>query len=465
MYACLHLPASAGGSSRCEDLLHLALEFSPVAEQTSDDTIVFSISALEKLFGTPHRLASEISRYGYERKLNANLAIAANPDTAILVARYCSGVTFVAPGREPDRLGSFVLSEFEHNAAVDPALLELLDRWGVKTFADLAALPEKGVAERLGAPGVYLRNLALGRIHRPLRIAAEETKYEEQVQLDYPVDNIEPLLFLFGRVLSGLCAKLRAQSQAARVLKLELSLESTKGADARRHTARKLIGPLGGAADTAPVLRESLQSQQKFACQLEFPVPLDDGRSMLKILQLHLERHPPPARVTGFVLQLAPADPRRVQSGLFLPPTPAPDKLEITISRIAGMVGEENVGSPELLDTHRPDAFRLRPLVADTFPARFQTDAGFSLKLALRIFRPALFARVRIAQARPREVIATGVGGKVIEAAGPWRTSGDWWTDSPWARDEWDVELSDGALYRIYCESKTKDWYVQAVYD
>jgi protein ImuB len=129
------------------------------------------------------------------------------------------------------------------------------------------------------------------------------------------------------------------------------------------------------------------------------------------------------------------------------------------------MVGDENVGSPELLNTHRPDAFRLRSLVVDAFPARFESSASTSLKLALRIFRPALSARVRIAQARPREVIASGVVGKVIEAAGPWRTSGDWWTETPWARDEWDVELNDGALYRIYCESKTKDWYVQAVYD
>ncbi|MGA8594105.1 MAG: hypothetical protein WB676_05115 [Bryobacteraceae bacterium] len=450
MYACLHLPPSAGGSSRREDLFRLALEFSPAVEQTSDDTVVFSIAALERLFGTPYRLASEISRYGYERRLNANLAIAANPDTAVLVARHLSGVTFVAPGREADRLGSFVLSEFQHNDALDPALLELLDRWGVKSFGDLAALPEKGVVERLGAPGLYLRNLALGRIHRPLRIVAEETKYEEQVQLDYPVDSFEPLLFLFGRTLSSLCKKLRSQSQAARVLDVQLflSAETSFGTSGAEGPARAKAHP--------PAC---------FGCRLEFPVPLDDSRSMLKILQLHLERHGPQAPVTGFVLQLDPVDPRRVQGGLFLPPTPAPDKLQITIARIAGMVGEENVGSPELMDTHRPDAFCLRPLIADTLPARFEASAGSSLKLALRIFRPALSARVRILHARPKEVIASGVEGKVVEAAGPWRTSGDWWTESPWARDEWDVELSDGALYRIYCESKTMDWYVQAVYD
>lgn len=436
MYACLHVPASAGGPARQVDLLALALEFSPAVEQTSPDTVVFSITPLEKLFGTPHQLASEIARYGHERKLTANLALAANPDTSVLLARNFSGVTFVAPGLEAEKLGSIILAElFLHDNPVPPVVLESLERWGLKTCEDLAALPEKGVVERLGAAGLYLRNLALGQVNRPLRVIAEETKYEGQTQLDYPLDTLEPLLFLFGRTLSELCVKLRAQSQAARLLHAKLLLSQT---------------------DTHKDL--------EFHCELEFPVPLDDSRSMLKLLQLHLERHGPQAPVIGFVLQIEPVDPRRVQSGLFLPATPAPDKLLITMARIAGMVGEENVGSPELLNTHRPDAFRLRPLVLDDrLPAPGNSPA--SLRLALRLFRPALSARVRTTAMRPKDVTASGVEGRVVEAAGPWRTSGDWWTEAPWARDEWDVELSDGALYRIYCESKNKDWYVQAVYD
>ena len=90
------------------------------------------------------------------------------------------------------------------------------------------------------------------------------------------------------------------------------------------------------------------------------------------------------------------------------------------MARIAAMVGQENVGSPELLNTHRPDAFCLRPLVVDD-ASRYQTALNSSLKLALRIFRPALYARVRIIETRPKEVIAPGVEGRVIEAAGPWR--------------------------------------------
>jgi protein ImuB len=421
MYACLHWPEGSP-----EALLDLALEFSPYVEQTDGDTVLFCIDPLRKLLGSPYQIASEISRAGYERKLQANLAIASNPNTAILLARSLRGVTLVPPGEEKRKLAPLSLAAL----TTDEAMLDLLLRWGVRTCEDLTALPEAGVAERLGPGGVYLRNLALGVIHRPLRILAETTQYERRVELEHPIALLEPLLFLFSGALTEICSLLRSQSRAARLLETCLDLEG----------------------------------KPTYRAVLEFPVPLTEHRTMLKLLQLHCERHPPEAPIVALHLRVEPVEPRRVQGGLFLPATPVPDKLQITLARIAGMVGEENVGTPQRLNTHRPDAFRMMAL-------NFQPDVvvdmpqGEVLRLVIRLFRPALEARVRLVEITPKNVAAAGVRGVVVRSAGPWKTSGEWWAETAWSREEWDVALDDGGLYRIYQESQTRDWFVQGVYD
>jgi protein ImuB len=423
MYACLYCPQSGP-----EALLDLALEFSPYVEQTNAETVLFCIDPLRKLLGSPYQIASDISRAGFERKMQANLAIASNPDTAILLGRHIRGVTLVPPGEEAHKLAPLPLAAL----TLDTAMLDILRRWGLKTCEDLALLPEAGVAERLGPGGVYLRNLALGVIHRPLQIQAETSNYERRVELEHPIALLEPLLFLFSAALTELCALLRSQSRAARLLAVNLDLEA----------------------------------KPPYRAVLEFPVPVTDHRTMLKLLQLHLERHSPDAQITAFQLRIEPVEPRRVQSGLFLPATPLPDKLQITLARIAGMVGEENVGSPMRLNTHRPDAFRLASLNLQQSDGFIDgSPQGEVLRLVIRIFRPALEARVRLVELAPKDVFAPGVKGTVMRSAGPWKTCGEWWAETAWSREEWDVALDDGGLYRIYQECQTRGWFVQGIYD
>jgi len=88
------------------------------------------------------------------------------------------------------------------------------------------------------------------------------------------------------------------------------------------------------------------------------------------------------------------------------------------------------------------------------------------VRLSFRCFRPPLAARVVITpQHRPARVEARGVKGGVVAVTGPWRTTGEWWAETEWARDEWDIGLDDGALYRLYREHRTNEWFVEGVYD
>ena len=81
-------------------------------------------------------------------------------------------------------------------------------------------------------------------------------------------------------------------------------------------------------------------------------------------------------------------------------------------------------------------------------------------------------AIVEVKQGWPTQISAWGkqrsVYGKVVDLAGPWRTTGDWWRDDSWARDEWDVtleRLGKQTLYRVYRELKTENWFVEGNYD
>jgi protein ImuB len=63
-------------------------------------------------------------------------------------------------------------------------------------------------------------------------------------------------------------------------------------------------------------------------------------------------------------------------------------------------------------------------------------------------------------------------GGAVVSCAGPWRTSGEWWAgqaapaaEAGWNRDEWDVALNDGAVYRIFRDRITDRWFIDAIVD
>jgi protein ImuB len=160
-------------------------------------------------------------------------------------------------------------------------------------------------------------------------------------------------------------------------------------------------------------------------------------------------------------LEAIPAKPRVVQNGLFVPLSPEPEKLELTLARLKAVVGEENVGTAEILDTHRPDAFAVKKFGVNH---GLNGSNGHKSSMALRIFRPVLESTVQLREGVPIWIAWHGVHGPVATASGPWRTSGDWWRPNTWDREEWDVEVRV-ALYRIYYDVHLDRWYAQGVYD
>ncbi|MEO7144912.1 MAG: hypothetical protein ABI165_15550 [Bryobacteraceae bacterium] len=413
MFACLF-----GNSPR---LPELAREFSPLVESAAE-AVVFSIAGLNRLIGSTHQIASEISRRGAEMGITANLAIASNPPAAVLAARNIAGVTIIPPGQEADTLAALPVEALRASAEVSLTLL----RWGIHTLGELAALPEMGLVERLGEEGSRLRRLALGQGDALLAIRPPASEYTARREFDDPVELLEPLLFAASAQLQELTRKLDDDGQATNRITVNLMLDAGE-----------------------------------FQRVIELPFPMRDARALLKQVQLSLEASPPPAAMTGIEIRLDPVEPRILQSGLFLPAAPEPEKLHLLLSRLKVLAGEDRVGSPEILNTHRPDAYRFRPCAFE--PSLPKDTARPHPRLAIRYFRPPPMARVILHEGRPRRLLSERVSGGIVQTAGPWRTSGDWWTDTAWSRDEWDAVLEDRGVYRIYCAAK--QWFLDGSYD
>jgi protein ImuB len=464
-------------------LLDCAQSFSPEVEDTSPGIALLNLAGLELLLGPLLKIARDLARRVSQAGLEANVAVAANPDAALLAARGFPGVTLIPEGREAERLGDLpvdvLLESFSSSSSFDAAetarWAETFDRWGIRKLRALAALPEVPVSERLGQHGLHLQRLARGAASRNLRVLEPRLIFAESVELEYPIVLLEPLAFLLNRMLEQVCARLRARALAAQELHLHLELAALR--------------TNGGASSTHALPRT-------FTRTLRLPVPMLDAKVFLKLLQLDLQAHPPGAPIVKIHLSADPARPRALQSGLFQPVFPEPEKLELTLARIAGIVGEGRVGAVELLDTHRENAFAVR-YFAPVEPAPVEPEVKQSGKkkdvsmpenerayeleenaqgkmsavIALRLFRPPLEANVTLREAKPvriRCLEREGIAGEIVWTAGPWRSSGDWSEQEGWSREEWDIAVAAGTglvLYRLVQDKLSGNWFVEGTYD
>src|SRR5208283_3263861 len=339
-------------------LLDCAQSFSPEVEDTSLGIVLLNLAGLEPLLGPLPKIARDLSRRVSQMGLEANIAVASNPDAALLAARGFPGVTLIPEGREAERLGDLpvdvLLESFSSNVEEATRWVETFDRWGIRKLRALAALPEVPVSERLGQRGIRLQKLARGAASRNLRVLEPRLIFAESVELEYPIVLLEPLAFLLNRMLEQICARLRGRALAVQELHLNLELAAAQTND---------------CASSERALPRTFS--RTFSRTLRLPAPMLDAKVFLKLLQLDLQAHPPGAPIVKIHLSAEPARPRAWQSGLFQPVFPEAEKLELTLARIAGIVGEDRVGSAELLDTHREGAFTMRHFApAETAPQK-----------------------------------------------------------------------------------------------
>jgi protein ImuB len=522
MFACLYTPptsASRGASSSAGEerdvsgLLDIARMVSPRVAARSRHQIVIDIDGLERLVGDPKAIGERLRQAAADRGIApVHVAVAGTCTAAMLLAAARAGVTVVAAGEEAAALALLPLrtlavlaeaiaststpistagvpspeSRLPRRSPEDsgrtkagvpsPDSLAVVARWGLRTLGELAALPSADLSERLGQDGIRWQRLARGEDTGPLVPALEEEPFEASLELEWPIAELEPLSFVLTRLLDPLCRRLEHRDRGAASLHLRLRL-----------VTRDL----------------HLRS-------LQLPAPMRDPKVLRTLLLLDLESHPAPAGIDAVTLSIDSTPGRIVQESLLTRALPAPELVSTLVARLQALMGEGKCGSPVTVDSYRPGAFAMAPFVVEQGQkpeARSKKQEGVvssqysvasrresegerelapgakPLAPSLRRFRLPIPARVLMDGNRPVSVRTDRPalsGGRVQMAAGPWRTSGEWWKtpaapagaqpSSPprragWNRDEWDVALSDGGLYRIFEDRDTGRWFVGAVVD
>ena len=427
-----------------------------------------------------HSLGQSIMRDMDAAGLPGRVGIAGSKLAARVAAALPRSPNVVAPRGEARFLAPLPLeSLFENgsrsgngtgNAAPDgddQEILHTLKLWGLCTVGDLAGLPAGEVHSRLGERGAALHAAARGFDPEPLTPRPAAPTFRESQILEWPIDNLEPFLFVARGAVERLAARLGARGMGCKRLELSLGLEPE------------------GLHELA----------------IELPAPTREARTLLSLIRLHLEGEPPRAPIMSIQLLAHPDVPREIQLSLLGPAALSPDRLAAVTARLLALLGPNRVGSPRTRNGHLPERFRLADFDPPPPPRiRLEPRPGRGM-LAVRTLRPPVEVEVLTTEASetseasetngkgasadnpaprtartpcpepvrisplPTEERHVRIEGPVRVAAGPWEVEEGWWREAPALRDYWDVELRNGAVCRIYRDRTSERWFADGVYD
>lgn len=422
-----------------EALLDVAFAFSPRAALlprrsgifAGEAAVLLDASGIGALFPSEEGFAAALGARAHGLGLPAQVAVASSRCVALIAARQLAAadgaVHVVAPGGETAFLAPLPVDILDP----DDRLAQALTRFGVGTVRELLALPRRALGTRLGPGALELLAQVRGGASDPPLPVPSDARLVEAIDLDHAVDRLEPLLFVLQGLLARLLARLEARHLACGDLVLVLELES-RARDARR---------VGVAA------------------------PTRDLRSLVRLANHALEARAPEAPVAGVHLETIGRAVRNDQLDLFRPAGPAPAVLGETLAELESLCGPRRVGAPAVADDHHPDAFRMEPFGPGP-PGDGDARADLTSPLALRVLRPPLTAEVRLRQGRPESIRSAVANGRVVCAAGPWRTTGGWWShEGRFAFDSFDVQTSDGTVSRLRFDHVRRIWQIDALYD
>jgi nucleotidyltransferase/DNA polymerase involved in DNA repair len=397
-----------------DTLLQLVYHYSPYIENSAPGICTLDLKGkrIRKHSLWLRELLAQLRLIG----LTAQAGVGLNSEIALQAAKIADPILEVL--EDCHLLQSLALETL----APSPFLLDILRNWGVRTLGALTRLPREEIGQRLGLEALSLWDRAAGRSTKMLQLVQPPEAFEESIDFEQPLETLEPLFFILRRFLERLT--LRVESIYLLLAELHLKL--------------------------------TLEDGEKIVRILQIPAPTRDVEMLFGIAVQYLETLQTKAPVTGFYLEAKPSRPTGHQFDLFQGGLKDPNRFFQTLARLAALVGNEKVGLPQRIDTHRPDSLQM--LMPELGWSRKNQSKNRRLKTGpgLRRYRPGMAVRVELNDGKPALLQSNLIAGRILEVRGPWKLSGNWWDRTRWETKEWDVALDNGGLYRI--AQKTTNW-------
>jgi protein ImuB len=406
-------------------LLQLVYRYSPFIENTAPGICTLDLKGKRVRKHQPwlRELLAQIRSIG----LKAQAGIGPNPEIALQAAKIADPILEIS--QDSHLLQSLPLESLAPSAF----LLDILKSWGVRTLGALTRLPREEIGQRLGLEGLSLWDRAAGHSTSVLRLVQPPETFEESIDFEQRLETLEPLLFIITRFLESL--SLRIESAYLLIAELHLTL--------------------------------TLENGEKIVRILQIPAPTRNVDTLFGIAAQYLETLQTTAPVTSFHLEVIPSRPSGHQFDLFQGGLKDPNRFFQTLARLAALVGNEKVGIPQKFDTHRPDSLRMLIPELDWSRNSLKKKGHPKTGPGLRRYRPGIAADVQLTDdGKPTLIQSSVISGKILEARGPWKLSGNWWDRTRWETKEWDIALDNGGIYRIAQRTALQgQWEVVGVYD
>ncbi len=414
-----------------EAVMQWASDITPRIESTAGGVALLHLKGSRYARGQHEELGQKCVEALGLLHLYPQVGIASNPSLALLAARHASPLKVVPDTEKGQR--EFLDPLPVESLGLDAEMKSVFQGWGIRTLGQLKKLPKNDVVERLGAAVLPLWEMACGGRDRPLKIHVPNENLMEATDFENGIERLEALIFAINRFLNQMLVRLEMNYLAVAEVRMRLNME-----DGTHH--------------------EHL---------FRLPEPTRKGEQVIRVIHTYLENFRSEAPVTGLTLEARPARPVQQQLSLFESTLRDPNRFAETVARLEALIGQGRVGNPEVPDSNRPDEVTMGLFAPGMGKVKKPDVARRRLGLPLRRFRPPCPVRVQLQQVEGKSVViritSAKASGSVRLSSGPWQQSGDWWNEDQWEREEWDLELDQGGLFRLVREKG--EWTLEGMYD